>query len=232
MSTCVCKALSLVTLARCPQVGSRLPWRSGYKVWAAAQLRKTLRIRCEAPAQPCGVTGRPCASLGLCENLASLMAQWQRTRLPIQETQIQSLERKIPWRRDWQLIPVFLPGKSHGQRSLVGYSVWGRKRVLLDLVTKAPSLSGQASDGSIQGFAYHPSRDRGLALKALDLAGVQGKSHLTRWKLLRAEGVLSATFTYLVNTYCLFHVTPPSWHVASWTQAWFLPLRSCAWREK
>ena len=30
--------------------------------------------------------------------------------------------RKIPWRRKWQCTPVFLPGKSHGQRSLVGYS--------------------------------------------------------------------------------------------------------------
>ena len=30
---------------------------------------------------------------------------------------------KIPWRRKWQSIPVLLPGKSHGQRSLVGYGV-------------------------------------------------------------------------------------------------------------
>ena len=30
-----------------------------------------------------------------------------------------------PWRRKWQPIPVFLPGESHGQRSLVGYSPWG-----------------------------------------------------------------------------------------------------------
>ena len=29
---------------------------------------------------------------------------------------------KIPWRRKWQLTPVFLPGESHGQWSLVGYS--------------------------------------------------------------------------------------------------------------
>ena len=35
--------------------------------------------------------------------------------------------RKIPWRRKWQSTPVLLPGKSHGQRSLVGYSPWGRK---------------------------------------------------------------------------------------------------------
>ena len=33
--------------------------------------------------------------------------------------------RKISWRRKWQPTPVFLPGKSHGQRSLVGYSPWG-----------------------------------------------------------------------------------------------------------
>ena len=33
--------------------------------------------------------------------------------------------RKTPWRKKWQPTPVFLPGKSHGQRSLVGYSPWG-----------------------------------------------------------------------------------------------------------
>ena len=31
---------------------------------------------------------------------------------------------KIPWRKRWQHIPVFLPGKSQGQRSLVGYNTW------------------------------------------------------------------------------------------------------------
>jgi len=34
---------------------------------------------------------------------------------------------KIPWRRAWQPIPVFLPGKSHGQRNLAGYSPKGHK---------------------------------------------------------------------------------------------------------
>ena len=29
---------------------------------------------------------------------------------------------RFPWRREWQPTPVFLPGESHGQRSLVGYS--------------------------------------------------------------------------------------------------------------
>jgi len=34
---------------------------------------------------------------------------------------------KIPWRREWLLTPVFLPGESHGQKSPVGYSPWGHK---------------------------------------------------------------------------------------------------------
>ena len=33
------------------------------------------------------------------------------------------------WRRKWQPTPVFLPGESHGQRSLVGYGPWGCKEL-------------------------------------------------------------------------------------------------------
>ena len=35
--------------------------------------------------------------------------------------------RKILWRREWQSTPVFLPGESHGQRSLVSHSLWSHK---------------------------------------------------------------------------------------------------------
>ena len=41
------------------------------------------------------------------------------------ETRVQSLGRKIPWRRKWQPTLVFLPGEFQGRRSLVGYSPWG-----------------------------------------------------------------------------------------------------------
>ena len=47
---------------------------------------------------------------------------------------------RFPWRRKWQPIPVFFPGKSHGQRSLVGYSPWGLKRVRHDWATKQQSV--------------------------------------------------------------------------------------------
>ena len=46
-------------------------------------------------------------------------------RQETQEMQVLLLDQKVPWRRNWQPTPVFLPGKSHGQRSLVGYSLWG-----------------------------------------------------------------------------------------------------------
>ena len=36
---------------------------------------------------------------------------------------------KIIWRKEWQPIPVFLPGEFHGQRSLMGHSPWGRKEL-------------------------------------------------------------------------------------------------------
>ena len=44
-----------------------------------------------------------------------------------EEMRVPSQVGKIPWRRAWQPTPVFLPGKSHRQRSLAGYSPWGGK---------------------------------------------------------------------------------------------------------
>ena len=43
--------------------------------------------------------------------------------------------RKIPWRRSWQPTPVFLPGESHGQRSLAGYVPKGCKELDMTEVT-------------------------------------------------------------------------------------------------
>ena len=48
---------------------------------------------------------------------------------------------KIPWKRARHPSPVFLPGKSHGQRSLVGYSPRGCKRIRHDLATKQEQQS-------------------------------------------------------------------------------------------
>ena len=44
--------------------------------------------------------------------------------------------RKIPWRRKWQPTTVFLPGESHGHRSLVDSSLWGCTELDTAEVTK------------------------------------------------------------------------------------------------
>ena len=59
--------------------------------------------------------------------LSSLVAQLVKNLPAMQETWVQSLGREDPWRRAWQPTPVFLPGESRGERSLVGYGLWGRK---------------------------------------------------------------------------------------------------------
>ena len=44
-----------------------------------------------------------------------------------QETRLDPCKGKLPWRRKWQPTLIFLPGKSRGQGSLVGYSPWGHR---------------------------------------------------------------------------------------------------------
>ena len=52
-----------------------------------------------------------------------MVAQMVKNLPAMQETWV----GQIPWRKEWLSAPVFLPGKSHGQRSLAGYSLWGCK---------------------------------------------------------------------------------------------------------
>ena len=52
---------------------------------------------------------------------------WQRRRH--KRRRFKSWVGKIPWRRKRQPTPVLLPGKSHGRRSLAGYSPWGREEL-------------------------------------------------------------------------------------------------------
>ena len=67
----------------------------------------------------------------------SLVAQMIKHLSTMQETWVQSLGWEDPLEREMAIhsstiawkIPVFLPGKPHGQRSLVGYSPWGGKEL-------------------------------------------------------------------------------------------------------
>ena len=56
-----------------------------------------------------------------------LVAQLVKNLPAMQETWVRSWVGKIPWKMEWLSTPVFLPGESHGQRSLEGYSPCGHK---------------------------------------------------------------------------------------------------------
>ena len=83
--------------------------------------------------------------------LTSLVAQTVKRLSTMWETWVRALGWEDPWRRKWQPTPVLLLGKSHGQRSLVGYSLWGRKELdtterlhftSLHHISVPPSISG------------------------------------------------------------------------------------------
>ena len=65
----------------------------------------------------------------------SVLMKWMSLQPIIQSEVSQKEESKYhtlthtSWRRQWHPTPVLLPGKSHGQRSLVGYSPWGRQEL-------------------------------------------------------------------------------------------------------
>ena len=69
------------------------------------------------------------------------MAEWRWIHLQCRRLRRHGFNpwfRKIPWRRAWQPTPIFLPGKSHGQRSLAGYSPKCHKE--LDMTKHAKNI--------------------------------------------------------------------------------------------
>ena len=54
---------------------------------------------------------------------------WERMSLQCRICGFDPWVGKMPWRRAWPPAPVFLPGESHGQRSLAGYSPWSHRQL-------------------------------------------------------------------------------------------------------
>ena len=105
------------------------------------------------------------------------------------------------WRRKWQPTPVFLPGKSHGQKSLVGYGPWCHQRVGVDLATKPPpplTLRTLVTFGSCE--AGVEWRDM-VALEELFLNGDMSSSSMAQfWKdPWRGQGKLDELLIYEVK---------------------------------
>ena len=82
--------------------------------------------------------------LGIIPLVCGGLPRWLRLQAAgppaMQETWLQSLGWEDPWRRKGQPTPALLSGKSHGQRSLVGYRPQGHKRIAYNLATKPQHL--------------------------------------------------------------------------------------------
>ena len=136
------------------------------------------------------------------------------------------------WRRKWQPTPVPLPGKSHGQRSLVGYSPWVRE-VTFTFLTSYSSLSKRNwhsdPDKMIRwGTSLPSSRTPSFANKIVFLASKKKKNNnrLTpppdselSWRWVEVElGNLVSPENSLVTLTCLPDGEPQPW---SWTAQTF-----------
>jgi len=100
--------------------------------------------------------------------------------LPAMQETFNPWVEKIPWRKKWQPTPVFWPGKSHGQRSLVGYSPCSHKESdTTDQVTNKPQIPVTRSGVEVRS-SLPPSQKgsfSGLILK-LQVLGPPGKGFL------------------------------------------------------
>ena len=122
---------------------------------------------------------------------------------------------KIFWSRKWQPTPVLLPGKVHGQRSLVGYRPWGHQESDMTEHTRAHTLSlqhrGLDIDALYCSFSYSTScgdgkRGLGQWAAAKRISCLQAFSLQLRWPSWiwgTALGALeSCPFTYRILTIC------------------------------
>ena len=90
----------------------------------------------------------------------------------MQETWLQSLGWKIPWRRAWQPTQVFVPGQSHGQRSLVGYGPRGHRE-----------------SGTTEGTEHKHAHTENMlpVFKRMGLGTVHCGSHMWLFKLVKIK---------------------------------------------
>ena len=96
-----------------------------YTQWSVTQPRKELNLAIYNNMDgPRGYYGLPCWLSG------------KEPACQCKSRRFNPCVSKIPWRWKWQPVSVFWPGKSHGQRILVGYNPWGCKRVVHDVATK------------------------------------------------------------------------------------------------
>ena len=130
---------------------------------------------------------------------------------------------KIPWRRKWQPAPVFLPGKSRGQRSLAGYSSRGRKIVEHDLATKQQQQKGDYSSSSATGLVLD-----GVPKEQSQRWGFESLARRT-WEEGRQEEEVASKEWFPVETSLGLVATEPCRVILHEPEGPFYPGPACHW---
>ena len=113
------------------------------------------------------------------------------------------LIRKIPWRRAWQPTPVFLPGESHGQRSLVGsqrvsHDKWLSRHTILNEINPEYSLEGLLLKLKLQYFGPLMRRANSME-KTLMLEKIEGRRRRGRQRMRWLDGIINSVNMSLIK---------------------------------
>ena len=134
-------------------------------------------------------------------------------------------------RRQWQPTPVLLPGKSHGQRSLVGCNPWGRSGSdMTEWLHFHFSLSctGERNGNPLQCSCLENPRDGGAWWAAV--SGVtQSRTRLKRLSSSSSSIVLYLYYVYFTK---LFAEVSNMWLSLQWKQWWLDDWRASWWKWK
>ena len=115
------------------------------------------------------------------------------------------------WRRQWHPTPVHLPGKSHGQRSLVGCRPWGREES--DTTERlhfhfSLSCTGEGNGNPLQCFCLENPRDGGAWWAAI-YGVAQSRTRLKRLSSICISEVIDISPGNLDSSLCFFHSSVP-----------------------
>ena len=106
--------------------------------------------------------------------------------------------RKIPWKRKWQPTPVFLPGKSHGQRSLAGHSPWGPQKSQ----TRTTAQWLAHSRHRVNGSCYQQSREVCLHLGRHGPGSGRDTGPPANSRFAQCQGFFQPALLWLLGTVC------------------------------
>ena len=134
----------------------------------------------------------------------------------------------ISQRRHWHPTPVLLPGKSHGQRSLVGCSSWGREES--DMTERLhfnflPSCIGEENGSPRQCSCLEKPRD-GWAMWAAVCGVAQSQTQLKRLSSSSSsfQNCEIMNFYYLTTQIVVYYGSPSKLIQTMYTHGWFMSM--------